>query len=95
MFPAMTEDMDRLAEGVDALQSFRDDTLLATSVCPASGSMWLVPRPERFYAKHPEVEIRVDGTDRLVNVALGKAVPKIKAFRDWFLGEAQWPNGLP
>ena len=39
MFPAMTEDMDRLAEGVDALQSFRDDTLLATSVSPAFGSM--------------------------------------------------------
>lgn len=35
--------------------------------------MWLVPRLDRFRSQYPDIEIRIDGTDRLVNVAQGEA----------------------
>lgn len=31
--------------------------------------MWLVPRLEHFRSRHPDIEIRIDGTDRLVDLA--------------------------
>ncbi|MGI9373797.1 MAG: LysR substrate-binding domain-containing protein, partial [Hyphomicrobiales bacterium] len=36
-------------------------------------AMWLVPRLERFRSLHPGIEIRIDGTDRLVDLARGDA----------------------
>ena len=34
--------------------------------------MWLVPRLERFRRQHPDIEIRIDGTDRRVDVRQGE-----------------------
>ena len=30
--------------------------------------MWLMPRLEHFRSRHPDIEIRIDGTDRLVDL---------------------------
>ena len=38
------------------------------SVSPSFGAKWLVPRLDRFTAAHPDIEIRIDGTDRLVDL---------------------------
>jgi len=70
--PLLTEGFDRLADGVDRLQAHDDENLLTISVSPGFGSLWLVPRLERFRRRHPEIEIRIDGTDRLVDVANGE-----------------------
>ena len=43
--------------------------LLTLSVSPSFGALWLVPRLERFRSRHPEIEIRIDGTDRRVDLA--------------------------
>lgn len=69
--PALSEGFDRLAEGAAQLRAARDSTVLTVSVSPGFGSMWLVPRLDRFYRAHPGIEIRLDGTDRLVDVAGG------------------------
>ena len=47
--------------------------MLTISVSPAFGAMWLVPRLERFRSRHPDIEIRIDGTDRRVNLVRGDA----------------------
>ncbi|MEM8577050.1 MAG: transcriptional regulator GcvA [Pseudomonadota bacterium] len=70
--PLVTEGFDRLADGAAALRA-QSDNLLTVSVSPGFGSLWLVPRLDRFRRRCPEVEIRLDGTDRLVDVARGDA----------------------
>ncbi|MEO1191938.1 MAG: transcriptional regulator GcvA [Pseudomonadota bacterium] len=69
--PLLSEGFDRLAEGAERMRAFRENKLLTVSVSPSFGSMWLVPKLDRFLKQHPDIEIRIDGTDRLAEVARG------------------------
>ncbi len=71
--PLLSAGFDRLREGVERLHAHADRSLLTISVSPSFGAMWLVPRLDRFYAAHPKIEIRIDGTDRRVDVVRGEA----------------------
>ncbi|MEM6499704.1 MAG: transcriptional regulator GcvA [Pseudomonadota bacterium] len=70
--PFLTEGFDRLADGTARMKARTDENLLTVSVSPGFGSLWLVPRLDRFRRQHPEIELRIDGTDRLVDVASGE-----------------------
>ncbi|WP_164662113.1 transcriptional regulator GcvA [Tropicibacter sp. Alg240-R139] len=70
--PALSEGFDKLAEGMQQMREFGHSNVLSVSVSPSFGSMWLVPRLDRFHRKHPDIEIRIDGTDRIVDVAGGE-----------------------
>lgn len=71
--PMLGDGFDRLAKGVEQMRTHRESGLLTISVSPSFGAMWLVPRLEHFRRQHPEIEIRIDGTDRLVDVTRGDA----------------------
>ncbi|MEL6219723.1 MAG: transcriptional regulator GcvA [Pseudomonadota bacterium] len=71
--PLVTEGFDRLADATARMRERRDQSLLTVSVSPGFGSLWLVPRLERFRRRHPDIEVRIDGTDRLVDIARGEA----------------------
>ena len=70
--PALTSGFDSLDEGAKQMRAKIDTKVLTVSVSSAFGSMWLVPKLDRFQRKHPEIEIRIDGTDRLVDVPAGE-----------------------
>jgi LysR family glycine cleavage system transcriptional activator len=55
---------DKLAQGVEQMRAYCESGVLTISVSPSFGAMWLVPRLERFRIRHPDIEIRIDGTDR-------------------------------
>ncbi|MEM9342063.1 MAG: transcriptional regulator GcvA [Pseudomonadota bacterium] len=71
--PLLTDGLDRLAQGAERMQARKDQRLLKISVSPGFGSLWLVPRLDRFRRQHPDIELRIDGTDRLVDIASGEA----------------------
>ena len=71
--PFLSEGFDRLADGAVRMRARSDDTLLTVSVSPGFGSLWLVPRLDRFRRQYPEIEVRIDGTDRLVDITRGDA----------------------
>ncbi len=71
--PHLTEGFDKLATGSAYMRAKRDDGTLTISVSPGFGSLWLVPRLNSFRRRHPDIELRIDGTDRLVNLARGEA----------------------
>ena len=70
--PALTEGFDKLVEAAKRIRAYSDSGVLTISVSPSFGSIWLVPRLERFRRRHPDIEIRIDGTDRLADVASGE-----------------------
>ncbi|MCC5978283.1 MAG: transcriptional regulator GcvA [Salinarimonas sp.] len=69
--PAVTEGLDQLAEGYRAMRRQEEAGVLTVSVAPSLGAKWLVPRLERFRDKHPEFDIRIDATDRVVDFQRG------------------------
>ena len=71
--PTISHGFDRLAQGVEQMRAHGENGVLTISVSPSFGAMWLVPRLEDFRMRHPEIEIRIDGTDRRVDVARGDA----------------------
>ena len=71
--PELTEGFDRLVDGANQIRNFCDDGLLTISVSPSFGAIWLVPKLDRFRSAHTDIEIRIDGTDRLVDVSRGDA----------------------
>ena len=68
--PTLSQGFDKLAQGVEQMRAHCDSGVLTISVSPSFGAMWLVPRLEHFRRRHPDIEIRIDGTDRRVDLAL-------------------------
>ena len=66
-FPKVREGFDKLAEAVEILRAEEESKVLTVSVSPSFGAKWLVPRLDRFRAAHPDLEIRIDATDRLAD----------------------------
>ncbi len=71
--PALSQGFDTLEKGAEMLRAHAESDVLTISVSPSFGAMWLVPRLERFRSRHPDIEIRIDGTDRLVDLVRGDA----------------------
>ena len=67
--PVLGQGFDKLAQAVEQIRSHCESGVLTISVSPSFGGMWLLPRLERFRNRHPDIEIRIDGTDRLVDLA--------------------------
>jgi LysR family transcriptional regulator, glycine cleavage system transcriptional activator len=59
----------RLREANARLRSARgsERPAVSVSVIPSFGARWLVPRLGRFLASHPEVDVRISATERLVD----------------------------
>lgn len=67
--PALAQGFDKLALAVEHMRAQAESGVLTISVSPSFGALWLTPRLERFRRRHPEIEIRLDGTDRLADFA--------------------------
>jgi LysR family transcriptional regulator, glycine cleavage system transcriptional activator len=82
----------RLAAGFRELAqavALADDSAantLVVSVAPAFASRWLVPRLSRFYAKHPELALRIDANVRLVDFNRSDVDLAIR------MGDGHWPG---
>lgn len=60
----------RLREANARLRRPRESTrpTVSVSVIPSFGARWLVPRLGRFLVDHPEVDVRISATERLVDL---------------------------
>ena len=67
--PTLSQGFDKLAQGVEQMRAHCESGVLTISVSPSFSAMWLVPRLEHFRSRHPDIEIRIDGTDRRVDLA--------------------------
>lgn len=68
--PMLTAGLDGLAEGAAALGPSPSGPI-RISVSPGFGSLWLVPRLDRFHAAHPTIDLALDGTDTLADMSAG------------------------
>jgi LysR family glycine cleavage system transcriptional activator len=65
--PVLRDGFDKLADGVDLLRAHEESGVVTVSLEPSFAAKWLVPRLDRLRAAHPELEVRLDATDRLAD----------------------------
>lgn len=68
--PLLTDAFDRLERAAAQLHAGPRDGPLVVSSPPAFAARWLVPRLDDFQNGHPEIELRLLATRRLVDFAL-------------------------
>lgn len=84
--PDLKEGFDRLAAGLDILKRVTTTRSLKVTAPPAFAAKWLMPRLQRFHAFHPELDARLDVSDKLVDFASGEADLGIR------FGGGRWPG---
>lgn len=67
LLPVATEAFRRLSDTVERLRANDRAGVLTISVLPSFAAKWLVPRLGRFGAAHPEIDVRISATTRLVD----------------------------
>lgn len=82
----MRDGFAALGRGVAAVRTHSGTGILSISVMPSFASNWLVARLGRFHALHPEIEIRLTTTARLVDLAREDFDAAIR------YGEGDWPG---
>jgi len=65
--PLISEAFDRLERAAAQLRADRRDGPLVVSVPPAFAARWLVPRLDDFHNSHPDIELRLLATRRVVD----------------------------
>lgn len=65
--PIMSDGFDRLAAAVATISQVETSQPLTITVQPSLAAKWLVPRIERFRTAHPDVDVRLDASERLVD----------------------------
>ena len=67
--PGLRDGFDQIAQAVERVDAERDSGALTVSTGPSFAAKWLVPRLDRFRAAHPDTDLRIDATDRVVDFA--------------------------
>ncbi|HSH42364.1 MAG TPA: transcriptional regulator GcvA [Arenicellales bacterium] len=68
LFPGVEEGFERLAGAVDQARQREAGGALVVSVVPTFASKWLVPRLYHFAEAHEEISVRIEATDRPVDL---------------------------
>lgn len=65
--PKLSEGFASLAQAASTMRPQPDSGQLTVSVAPSFAARWLMPRLHRFFAAHPEIDVRVTARMRLVS----------------------------
>ena len=65
--PLLSDGFSRIAEAVDSVRRSQGDEPLTITAAPSFTSKWLIPRLCKFQALHPEIDVRIDASSRLVD----------------------------
>ncbi len=66
-YPDIRDGLERLATGLAGLRGSGIDRIVTMTVPPSFAAKWLLPRIERFREKHPDLDIRLDTSNRLAD----------------------------
>jgi len=66
--PHLTNGLDKLAEGIGAIRDYQKDKPLTITLPPTFAARWLMPRLTGFQKLHPEIDVRIDATYKVVDI---------------------------
>jgi len=56
----LTLAFQQIVDGVEAIRRAADPSALVISVAPSFASAWLLPRLDRYWARHPDIDVRIE-----------------------------------
>jgi LysR family transcriptional regulator, glycine cleavage system transcriptional activator len=62
-FSMISEQIERIEEATGTIQGFRSVTTLTIRATPTLSNKWLLPRLGKLLDQHPDLEVRLDGTN--------------------------------
>jgi LysR family glycine cleavage system transcriptional activator len=65
--PKLSEGFGRLGDAVEDLRSLGEEGTLAVSAATSFATRWLAPRLHRFVSEHPELDVRINASTRLID----------------------------
>ena len=65
--PMISAGFEQFSEAVSLVRQKRSDGPLTITSAPSFVSKWLIPRLASFKAQHPQIDVRIDTSDRLVD----------------------------
>lgn len=65
--PLVSDSFDLMERAVERLRQGRDGGPLVVSASPSFAARWLIPRMARFQERHPEIDLRLSASIRLVD----------------------------
>jgi LysR family glycine cleavage system transcriptional activator len=68
LLPGVSDVFYRLTETVETFRRRDANRPLTVSMPPSFGASWVIPRLERFRARHPDIDIRLDADNRVVDL---------------------------
>jgi LysR family glycine cleavage system transcriptional activator len=72
LLAGLTDGFDRLSQSIDDFNVLEERRALTITSCTSFASRWLVPRLDEFHALHPNIDVRLDATQRLVDLRRGE-----------------------
>jgi len=70
---AVGDALSALSAAVERLRSRDGGQTLTVTATPAFAAKWLVPRLDRFRQHHPDIDVRIDVSERLIDFAREEA----------------------
>jgi len=67
--PDLRDGFERLTLGLERMKEAMTGGVLTVTISPAFAAKWLLPRIDRFHALHPETDLRLDTSLKLVDYA--------------------------
>lgn len=86
LWPGVRDGFDRLAHAVQKLEASREGGVLTLSLTVSFAARWLVPRLGNFLKAHPEIDVKLTTTDRMVDFAREDVDAAIR------FGDGKWPG---
>ena len=85
LLEGLTRGFGEMARAVAAAEG-RRPSALTISVAPVLAAKWLVPRLNRFHARHPKLRLRIDASVQLVDFDAAEIDAAVR------VGKGPWPN---
>jgi LysR family glycine cleavage system transcriptional activator len=66
--PGIRDGFERLAQAMESVRAGQRRGMVTVSVAPSLAAKWLVPRLDRFRARHTDIEVRIDASSQIVDL---------------------------
>lgn len=86
VLPDVQAGLERLAVALRKLRAGPENELLKVTLPPAFADKWLLPRLDRFHVMHPDIELQLETSGKLVDFKSERIDVGIR------FGAGQWPG---
>ena len=70
LLPKLSEGFGRFGDAIAELRGIEEEGSLAVSIAPSFATRWLAPRLHRFVSAHPELDVRINASTRLIDPSI-------------------------